>query len=401
MRRNAVLFVAVSLLSGFGGSAMALVAGIWIFDLTGSPSLAALAGHLCVRPTLAGPWLGGLVDRLPRRPVVVAANLALAAALPTLLAVHGPGQVWLLYLVSTVYGIGLRPDRRRRDRPAARRALPRRTRRRQRLALQRPGGRQAGGPAGRRRPVRLAGRTVWSRCSPPPAGPGRRPLRRAAPDRYAVACRAAPDRYAAPAAPRPRSVRAGLAVLFGSPAMRLPVCLAAVAIGMSGFATAAGYAVVTELLGLPVTFLGVLVSAQGAGSVAGGLVVGRLIARYGPTAVAVAGTAAVRPELPGPLPALVAGGGGRVGRGRRRAAVGPRRGRHRRADPQSRRVARPGRRDRQHGHVRADRGGDPARFGRRAAGRTATAPPRRRRLPRGRGAGLAHRAAGGEHRCGR
>jgi hypothetical protein len=48
VRRNAVLFVAISLVSGFGSTAMSLVAGIWILDLTGSVSLAGLAG-LCDR----------------------------------------------------------------------------------------------------------------------------------------------------------------------------------------------------------------------------------------------------------------------------------------------------------------------------------------------------------------
>jgi MFS family permease len=62
-----------------------------------------------------------------------------------------------------------------------------------------------------------------------------------------------------------------------------------VSIAMSGFSTAAVYAIVTTELGLPTTFLGVLVSAQGAGSVVGGLIVGRLIARRGPVAVGVAG----------------------------------------------------------------------------------------------------------------
>jgi 8-oxo-dGTP diphosphatase len=58
MRRNAGLFVAISLLSGFGSSAMSLVAGIWILDLTGSSSRAALAGLCVYAPVLTGPWLG-------------------------------------------------------------------------------------------------------------------------------------------------------------------------------------------------------------------------------------------------------------------------------------------------------------------------------------------------------
>ncbi|GAA3340385.1 hypothetical protein GCM10020358_27790 [Amorphoplanes nipponensis] len=55
MRRNAVLFVAISVLSGFGSTAMSLVAGIWILDLTGSASRAALAGLCVYAPQLIGP----------------------------------------------------------------------------------------------------------------------------------------------------------------------------------------------------------------------------------------------------------------------------------------------------------------------------------------------------------
>jgi len=44
VRRNAFLFVAISVVAGFGSTAMSLVAGVWILDLTGSSSLAGLAG---------------------------------------------------------------------------------------------------------------------------------------------------------------------------------------------------------------------------------------------------------------------------------------------------------------------------------------------------------------------
>ncbi|HWG98380.1 MAG TPA: MFS transporter, partial [Pilimelia sp.] len=86
-----------------------------------------------------------------------------------------------------------------------------------------------------------------------------------------------------------RGVRAGLSVLRGDPTLRATVGLAAVAIATSGFQTAALYSFVTARLGLPASFLGVLLSAQGAGSVAGGLVVGRILGRRGPLAVAGAG----------------------------------------------------------------------------------------------------------------
>lgn len=104
VRRNAALFVAVSVLAGFGSGAMALAGGIWILDLTGSPGLAGLAGLCVYAPALAGPWLGGLVDRLPRRALAIGVNAGLAALLCTLFAVRGPGDVWLIYLVSFGYG---------------------------------------------------------------------------------------------------------------------------------------------------------------------------------------------------------------------------------------------------------------------------------------------------------
>ncbi|GAA1659686.1 hypothetical protein ACFQY4_11635 [Catellatospora bangladeshensis] len=63
--RNARLFLGVSLSAGFGNTAMSLAAPVWVLALTGSASLAALCGLCVYLPTLAGPVLGTLVDRLP------------------------------------------------------------------------------------------------------------------------------------------------------------------------------------------------------------------------------------------------------------------------------------------------------------------------------------------------
>ncbi|MGK5519671.1 hypothetical protein ACSNN9_09955 [Micromonospora sp. URMC 107] len=104
-RRTIALFVVVSLVSGFGGTAMSLVAGIWVMALTDSASLAAMAGFCVFFPTLFGPLLGALVDRLPRRPLLVWTNLVVAASLLLLLAVRSADQVWLLYVVMLGYGI--------------------------------------------------------------------------------------------------------------------------------------------------------------------------------------------------------------------------------------------------------------------------------------------------------
>jgi MFS family permease len=279
MRRNAILFVTISLLSGFGSGAMALVAGIWILDLSGSASQAALAGLCVYAPTLLGPWLGGLIDRVPRRPLLIATNLVLAASLLSLLAVRGPAQTWLIFAVTLAYGISyvLLDAGESAVLPAA---LPAGD-------LGTVNGWRSSAQEGMKlvAPLAGAGLYAWQ-------GGGA----------VAVLCAVLPAVVAflyaalrltpvvATSTARERGLRAGLAVLTGQRVLRVTLVLAAVAIAMSGFATAAQYEVVTVVLGLRSSFLGVLLSAQGAGSIAGGLLVGKLITRWGGTTVGVAGT---------------------------------------------------------------------------------------------------------------
>jgi hypothetical protein len=86
-------------------------------------------------------------------------------------------------------------------------------------------------------------------------------------------------------------VVAGLRALFDNPAVRGPVLVAAAAIGLSGLANAAVIAQVVHGLHLPATRLGFLSTAQGIGSIVSGLLVGRLLSRRSPAAVAALGTA--------------------------------------------------------------------------------------------------------------
>lgn len=281
MRRNAGLFVAISLLSGFGSSAMSLVAGIWILDLTGSTSLAALAGLCIYAPVLAGPWLGGLLDRAPRRPLVIAVNLMLAAALLALLAVRGPAQTWLIFAVSCAYGVSyvLIDAGETALLPSA--LAP--------TELGDVNGWRSSAQEGMKLVAPLAGAGLYAWRG------GHAVVVLSAAMPVLVATLYALLRLNRTPTER-RTERGdgpgtGSAVLFGQRATRLPVVLAAVSIAMSGFTTAGIYAIVVTELRLPTTFLGVLASAQGAGSILGGLIVGRLIAARGPGAVGVAGTA--------------------------------------------------------------------------------------------------------------
>lgn len=105
--RNARLYLGGVIVSGFGNSAMALAAGIWVKTLTGSSSLAALVGFCMWLPTFAGPVLGTVADRVRRRPLLVATNLALAAVMTAPLFVRSQEQVWLLFAVLTLVGTGM------------------------------------------------------------------------------------------------------------------------------------------------------------------------------------------------------------------------------------------------------------------------------------------------------
>jgi MFS family permease len=91
-------------LSVFGDTALQIVIAIWIKDLTGSNGAATLAFLGLAIPALFSPLLGTIVDRFPRRRVLIANDLATGLGALSLLAVHDRDQVWLLYGFSLLYG---------------------------------------------------------------------------------------------------------------------------------------------------------------------------------------------------------------------------------------------------------------------------------------------------------
>ncbi|MFE0806682.1 MFS transporter [Streptomyces sp. NPDC058848] len=102
--RNAGLYLAGVVVSGFGTSALWLAAGVWVKDLTGSDGLAALSMLAMWAPTLVGPALGTLADRTRRGPLLIGTSLLMAVLLLTLFAVDSPDTLWLLFAVLFVYG---------------------------------------------------------------------------------------------------------------------------------------------------------------------------------------------------------------------------------------------------------------------------------------------------------
>ncbi|WP_433797225.1 MFS transporter [Actinoplanes sp. CA-252034] len=99
-------YLAAVLVSSFGTSAMMLAAGIWVMELTGSSSLAAWTGFLLWAPTLAGPVIGAVVDRAPRRrQVMVGTHAVMGLLLLLLLLVDDRTHVWLIFAVMFAYGV--------------------------------------------------------------------------------------------------------------------------------------------------------------------------------------------------------------------------------------------------------------------------------------------------------
>jgi Na+/melibiose symporter-like transporter len=105
-RRDVRLLLGGQSLSMFGDWAMIIVLGIWARVLTGSNAQAGLV-FLCFGAMgMIAPFGGLVVDRLPKRRLMVATHLALAGVMCLLLLVNGRGDVWLLYVVTLLYGLG-------------------------------------------------------------------------------------------------------------------------------------------------------------------------------------------------------------------------------------------------------------------------------------------------------
>src|SRR5215831_4923684 len=102
--RDARFYLGGQTLSTIGDNALWLAMGIWVKMLTGSSAAAGLVMFALTAGLLLAPVTGLVADRLRRRPLLIAANLAAAALVCALLAVQGPGQVWLIYPVMFGYG---------------------------------------------------------------------------------------------------------------------------------------------------------------------------------------------------------------------------------------------------------------------------------------------------------
>jgi MFS family permease len=104
-RRDARIYLSGQLFSLFGDSSLWLAMGIWVKTLTGSNAQAGLVFFFFTAPSLLAPALGLLADRVRRRTLLLVTNILTAGAVLALLAVAGPGQVWLIDTVMFAYGL--------------------------------------------------------------------------------------------------------------------------------------------------------------------------------------------------------------------------------------------------------------------------------------------------------
>jgi MFS family permease len=102
MSRDARIYLAGQSVSLLGDTSLWLALAMWAKDLTGSSSAAGIAIFCVVAPQLLSPLAGLLVDRVRRRPLLIAVNLASAAVVLALLLVGD--RVGILYAVAVLYG---------------------------------------------------------------------------------------------------------------------------------------------------------------------------------------------------------------------------------------------------------------------------------------------------------
>ena len=270
--RDMRLFLLGQTLSLFGDTALYLALGIWVKQLTASNAAAGLIFFVLALPGLAAPIGGILVDRCRRRPVMIVTNVFAGCAVLLLLLVHDSDQLWLIYLVTALYGAAgvifssaqsalltvLLPTELLSDGNAALQTI------REALRIIGP----------------LTGAGLFAAF-----GGGAVAIIDAATFGVSMLCLLAMRVEEIPAPPREQhffsELAAGFEHILHTRLLCAIVITMAVAFLVIGFAETVVFAVVSQGLHRPVAFLGVLSALQGVGAIAGGLTASSLMKRIG------------------------------------------------------------------------------------------------------------------------
>jgi MFS family permease len=270
--RDARVYLAGWAVSTFGDSAMFLVLGIWAKQLTGSNAAAGLVFFVTVLPSLFAPLAGVVVDRFRRRPLLIGESVFMAGVVLLLLFVHDSGDLWLIYLVAALYGVGGIVSY------SARSAF---------LTVMLPRELLADANAilqsvreGLRLVAPLAGAGLFAAI-----GGGAVAILDAA--TFVVVAGALLLVRTPETKPEPedahflRELTAGISHVFRTLPLRQIILATGVCVLVVGFAETLIFAVVDQGLHRSPAFLGVLEPAQGVGAIAGGVTAGRALRRFG------------------------------------------------------------------------------------------------------------------------
>ena len=102
--RDARIFLAGWTMSQFGDWAMIIVLAVWAKALTDSNASAGLVFFALAAPSIFAPLAGMVVDRVRRRPLLIAVYSVEAVVVLALLFVHDRGDVWILYAMAVFIG---------------------------------------------------------------------------------------------------------------------------------------------------------------------------------------------------------------------------------------------------------------------------------------------------------
>jgi MFS family permease len=259
-------------LSSFGDSALYLTLGIWAKTLTGSNAAAGGVFLALAVPTLLAPLAGHLADRMRRKTLLIAVNAIAALIVLSLIFVRSRDQLWLIYLVAFCYGTsfdllsaagaGLRKDMLRGADLASANAA---------LQLSSQG-------------LRILSPLVGSGLFVAFGGPSVAIF-------DAVTFLAAIVATASLRVPESepdktrgsfwRDTTAGFRHIRAVPLLAQLSLVSAIAFSVIGMTETVIYAVVGEGLHRPASFMGVVLSVQGGGSIAAGLTAAYLMRRAG------------------------------------------------------------------------------------------------------------------------
>jgi MFS family permease len=103
--RNYRIYFVGSTVDSIGDMAFWLAAAIWVKELTGSTAASGLCFFFMTGAMVLSPLAGILVDRLPRKRLLMATNATLALLILSLVTVDRADQVWLIYTVMFFYGL--------------------------------------------------------------------------------------------------------------------------------------------------------------------------------------------------------------------------------------------------------------------------------------------------------